>query len=285
MAKFYDELDDMLCKFIDSQHIFYCASAPNQGRINISPKGLDTFRVLNSKQVAYLDLTGSENETAAHVLQNGRLTIMFCSFAERPLILRLYGKGRIVHNRDAEWSDLHSKFPSLPGERQIVILDIESIMDTCGFAVPLYEYVGERSLLIDFACKQGEDGMNEYRHKKNLMSIDGLPTNMEEDIVSAKADNKYWMLHYEKAKDFASRQGPFQEAHLNHVNAAASRNELILAGSLSDPQDGTALLIFRANSRSLVEQFAKTDCYVIEGIVSKWHVREWDVVAGSLNQL
>lgn len=281
MAKFYDELDDMLRKFIESQHIFYCASAPNHGRINISPKGLDTFRILNSKRVAYLDLTGSENETAAHIIQNGRLTIMFCSFEERPLIVRLYGQGKVVHSRDEEWNGLHPLFPTLPGERQIIVLDIESILDTCGFAVPLYDYKGERSLLIDFACKQGDEGMNEYRHKKNLVSIDGLPTDLEEDTHKSNDGKRYWMLQYEKAKDFAERQGPFQEAHLKHVNAAAARNELVLAGSLSDPQNGAALLIFRVDSRKTVEEFARNDCYVTEGIVSTWLVREWDVVAGS----
>src|SRR3954447_13579266 len=105
MAKFYTELNEPLREFIAAQHIFFNASAPNQGRINISPKGLDTFRILSDTCVAYLDLTGSECETAAHIAENGRLTLMFCSFAEQPLILRLYGKGRVVRPRDSQWSE------------------------------------------------------------------------------------------------------------------------------------------------------------------------------------
>src|SRR5271168_4641356 len=115
MAKFYTELDETLRKFIVGQHIFFNASAPNQGRINMSPKGLDTFRILSDKCVAYLDLTGSENETAAHIAENGRLTLMFCSFDEKPLILRLYGQGHVVYPRDPEWADLHHLFPVTPG--------------------------------------------------------------------------------------------------------------------------------------------------------------------------
>lgn len=181
MAKFYTELNDGLRQFIAAQHIFFNGSAPNQGRINVSPKGLDTFRVLNDKCVAYLDLTGSECETAAHLAENGRLTLMFCSFEEKPLILRLYGRGRVVRPRDAEWQALHAHFPSLPGERQIVVLDIESIMATCGFAVPLFDYKGERTLLPEWSCKMGDEKMDEYRHERNQKSIDGLPTYLFEE--------------------------------------------------------------------------------------------------------
>ncbi len=180
MAKFFAELNDGLKQFIAAQHVFFNASAPNEGRINVSPKGLDTFRILSDKQVAYLDLTGSENETAAHIAENGRLTLMFCSFEDKPSILRLYGKGRVVFPRDPGWQELRPQFPTIPGERQIVLLNIESIMTTCGFAVPLYEYKGQRSLLSDWSCKMGEERLNEYRHERNLTSIDGLPTYLEE---------------------------------------------------------------------------------------------------------
>lgn len=181
MAKFYTELDEDLRQFIAKQHIFFNASAPNEGRINVSPKGLDTFRVLNDKCVAYLDLTGSENETAAHVAQNGRLTLMMCSFHDNPLILRIYGTGRIVTPRHPEWADKRPLFPDLPGERQLVVLDIESIMTTCGFGVPLFEYEGERTQLPEFACNMGQERMEEYRHKKNETSIDGLPTHLYDE--------------------------------------------------------------------------------------------------------
>jgi hypothetical protein len=154
---------------------------PNQGRINISPKGLDTFRVLSDWRVGYLDLTGSENETAAHVAENGRLTLMFCSFEGKPLILRLYGRGRVVRPRDAEWQDLRPHFPPLPGDRQIILLDVESIMTTCGFAVPLFEHKGDRSELLEFSRKMGARRMDEYRHERNQRSIDGLPTYLFDD--------------------------------------------------------------------------------------------------------
>src|SRR5215213_7999320 len=130
MAKFYTELDEALSDFIGRQRMFFHASAPNQGRINLSPKGLDTFRVLSDTRVAYLDLTGSECETAAHLAENGRLTLMFCSFGDDPLILRLYGRGRAVRPRDPEWADLRAHFPPVPGERQVVLLDIDSVMAT-----------------------------------------------------------------------------------------------------------------------------------------------------------
>lgn len=180
MAKFYSELNDTLREFIGRQQMFFHATAPNQGRINLSPKGLDTFRILNDKRVAYLDLTGSECETAAHLAENGRLTIMFCSFAEKPLILRLYGRGSVVRARDAEWQELRPQFPDLPGERQIIVLDVESLMTTCGFAVPMYEFQGQRETLNEFVCKMGDERMDAYRHEKNQTSIDGLPTHLFE---------------------------------------------------------------------------------------------------------
>ncbi len=181
MAKFYDTLDETLRKFIAGQQMFFHATAPNQGRINLSPKGLDTFRILGDKRVAYLDLTGSECETAAHLAENGRMTIMFCSFHDKPLILRLYGRGSVVHSRDAEWQQLRPHFPQQPGERQIIVLDIESIMTTCGFAVPLYEFKGQRDQLPEFTCKMGDERMDEYRRQKNQRSIDGQPTYLFED--------------------------------------------------------------------------------------------------------
>lgn len=181
MAKFDSELNDSLRHFLAAQHVFFTASAPAEGRINLSPKGMDTFRVLDDRRVAYLDLTGSENETAAHLAENGRLTLMFCSFGEKPLIVRLYGRGRVVRPQDPEWNDLHEFFPSYPGERQIVVLELDSLMSTCGFAVPRFEYLGDRENLLDFACSMGEEKMDEYRHKKNQTSIDGLPTYLYQD--------------------------------------------------------------------------------------------------------
>jgi len=181
MARFFTELSDDHRSFIAAQQIYFHATAPSVGRINLSPKGLDTFRILSSRRVAYLDLTGSECETAAHLAENGRLTVMFCSFHDKPLILRLYGRGSVVRPRDAEWPTLRPAFADVPGERQIIVLDIESIMATCGFAVPLFDYKGQREELPNFTCKMGDARMDAYRRERNQRSIDGLPTHLFED--------------------------------------------------------------------------------------------------------
>lgn len=178
MAKFYTELDNSLRRFIAEQKIFFTASAPNDGRVNLSPKGMDSFRCLDSKTVAYLDLTGSGNETAAHIFENGRLTIMFCSFTEKPLILRLYGRGRVILKNDEDWNRLYSNFTPIVGERQIIVLEIESLQTSCGFAVPVYELKEEREKLVEWAENKGENGLLEYRQTKNQISIDGLPTHL-----------------------------------------------------------------------------------------------------------
>lgn len=176
MAKFYEQLDANLTKFIGNQKMFFTASAPNDGRVNLSPKGIDTFRCLDEKTVAYLDLTGSGNETAAHLAENGRLTIMFCSFTEKPLILRLYGQGEIIRPSHSEWNELHKNFPVFAGERQIVVLHLDSLQTSCGFGVPVYDLKEERTTLTDWAERKGENGIAEYWSEKNQKSIDGLPT-------------------------------------------------------------------------------------------------------------
>ena len=178
MAKFYSALTEDLMDFIRAQHLFYTGSAASDGRINISPKGLQTLRILDAQRVAYLDLTGSSAETAAHLRADGRLTLMFCSFDDAPLILRLYGTGTLIMPNDAEWSALYPLFPPMPGARQIVVLNIESLQTSCGFGVPRYEYSGERDDLVNWAVKKGEAGLRQYRTDKNRISIDGLPTGL-----------------------------------------------------------------------------------------------------------
>ncbi|MEM7591891.1 MAG: pyridoxamine 5'-phosphate oxidase family protein [Cyanobacteria bacterium P01_A01_bin.83] len=178
MAKFYDRLDDELQAFISEQKIFFTATAPNSGRINLSPKGIDTFCCVDERTVAYLDLTGSGNETAAHLHENGRMTVMFCSFNENPLILRLYGRGKVINQDSSRWEELHSLFPQTPGERQIILLNIELAQTSCGFGVPIYEFKEERDTLIDWAAKKGRSGIEQYQRKNNLESIDGLPTKL-----------------------------------------------------------------------------------------------------------
>lgn len=178
MAKFYSELTQTLQTFIQQQQIFFTASAPSQGRVNLSPKGMNTFRCLGAKKVAYLDLTGSGNETSAHIAENGRLTIMFCSFAGDPLILRLYGQGEVIRPCDRTWPDWIQYFELLPGKRQIVVLQIESVQTSCGFGVPLYEYQGDREQLTHWAIQKGTAGLREYQAQKNQVSIDGYPTGL-----------------------------------------------------------------------------------------------------------
>lgn len=181
MAKFYSELTPSLQEFIAEQKLFFTASAPTEGRVNLSPKGIDTFRCIDSKTVAYLDLTGSGNETAAHLHENGRLTIMFCSFTEQPLILRLYGQGKAIRPRHPEWQNFSPLFEAIPGTRQIVVLKVEAAQTSCGFGVPLYEFKQQRETLIDWAEKKGDSGIEQYWHDKNQKSIDGLPTQIFND--------------------------------------------------------------------------------------------------------
>jgi hypothetical protein len=182
MAKFYPELTDALREFIAQQQIFFTASAPQSGRINLSPKGINTFRCLDDRTVAYLDLTGSGNETSAHLIENGRLTIMFCSFTEKPLILRLYGQGSVIRPRDATWQRLYAQFEPLPGTRQIIQLAIDSVQTSCGFGVPFYRYEGERETLTQWAETKGTDGVRQYWQEKNQTSIDGLPTHLIDPV-------------------------------------------------------------------------------------------------------
>ncbi len=179
MAKFLTALDERLSDFILRQKMFFTATAPLDGRVNLSPKGLDTFRILNPSRVGYLDATGSGNETAAHLLQNGRITIMFCASDGLPLILRLYAKGRSVQPASDDWSALRPFFgPHMPGERQLIIADIDSVQTSCGFGVPLFEFKEDRNQLSAWAERKGTEGVIAYRAEKNRQSIDGLPTGL-----------------------------------------------------------------------------------------------------------
>lgn len=181
MAKFYSEISFSLENFIKEQKVFFTATVPRKGRINLSPKGMDTFRCIDHKTVAYLDLTGSGNETSAHLNEDSRMTIMFCSFSEKPLILRLYGHGRVIRPRDKDWQKFYSLFQPLPGERQIIVLDVDSAQTSCGHGVPIYEFKEERQTILEWAEKKGEQGIYEYWQAKNIKSIDGLPTKLLED--------------------------------------------------------------------------------------------------------
>lgn len=181
MARFYPALEARHRDFIAAQKLFFTATGTGDSRLNLSPKGMDSLRVLSDRRVAYLDLTGSGNETAAHLKHDGRMTMMWCSFDADPLILRLYGKGRIVRRQDAAWAELHHHFAALPGERQIIVLDIDAVQTSCGYAVPMYTYIGERDTLARWAEKKGAVGLLDYWREKNQVSIDGLPTDLLED--------------------------------------------------------------------------------------------------------
>lgn len=178
MAKFTDSLLDQHKAFITNQKIFFVATAPLNagGHINLSPKGKDCFRILSDTCVAYMDLVGSGNETSAHVLENGRITMMFCAFEGPPHILRLYGKARTVLPGHADWKNLARHFDLELSTRQIIVADIHKVQTSCGFSVPLYEYTGERHYAEKWALSKGPAGLAAYKAEKNRLSIDGLPT-------------------------------------------------------------------------------------------------------------
>ena len=178
MGKFHSSIGEKHQEFIEAQHMFFVSTAPLSptAHINLSPKGLDSFGVLSPNRVAYMDIVGSGNETSAHLLENGRITFMFCAFSGPPNILRLYGTGKTVLPGDEEWHDLSSHFIILPSTRQIIVADIDKVQTSCGFSVPLYRYNGERDHAEKWAAKKGAEGLELYKKEKNLVSLDGLPT-------------------------------------------------------------------------------------------------------------
>lgn len=182
MGQRFDELSDRLISFIQQQHLFFVGTATADSRVNISPKGMDSLRVLNSKRILWLNVTGSGNETAAHIQQQNRMTLMFAAFEGKPLILRIYGTTRVIHHNDAEWLQLYTLFDPLPGARQIFDLKVELVQTSCGMAVPLFQYAGEREQLNQWAEKKGETGIRQYWQEKNRHSIDGLSTEIEKNL-------------------------------------------------------------------------------------------------------
>ncbi|CAM3472949.1 pyridoxamine 5'-phosphate oxidase family protein [Parendozoicomonas haliclonae] len=178
MGKLHTEITDEQQAFIERQQIFFVGTAATEGSVNISPKGIDSFRVINPNRVAWLNLTGSGNETSAHVQLNPRMTIMFCAFEGQPLILRLYGQARVLHQQDKDWQKYFDLFPDHPGTRQIFVVDIERTQNSCGKAVPLYDYVAQREGLLSFAERRGQQGIEEYWEQTNQTSLDGFPTNI-----------------------------------------------------------------------------------------------------------
>ena len=185
MADFFDALDDKHIAMIGKQPVFFVATAAEDARINLSPKGYDAFRVLGPKRVAYLDLGGSGNETHAHLAADGRITLMFCNFDRPALILRIYGKGRAVLPQDPDWAQLSSHFDMLPGTRQIFDIEVESVQTSCGWGVPFMQYREERETLKK-AHRQTDPEEWVSKYQDRTSSIDGLPTRPTDRFIAGE---------------------------------------------------------------------------------------------------
>lgn len=181
MGRAFDEITEPMQDFIARQHMFFVATAPlaNDGRINVSPKGYDSFRLLDSRRVAYLDLTGSGAETIAHLRENGRITFMFCAFDGKPNIVRLYGRGRTVRAGDPDWTELLDLFAGSDAVggavRSIVVADVDRTSTSCGYSVPFMDFTEERTQLLDGAANKSADHLQAYWAANNAESVDGLP--------------------------------------------------------------------------------------------------------------
>jgi len=187
MGQKFTAITDQQRAFIERQKIFFVATAPPQGRVNVSPKGMATLRVLGTNDVAYLDCTGSGSETRAHLIasEDRRLTIMFCAFEGTPLILRLYGRGQSLMRGTPEYSDLLQHFDEIPGARQLIRLSVDLVQTSCGMGVPLFDYKEDRQSLVRHWVRQGAESIRRYWGLKNSKSIDGLPTKFEPDAMAA----------------------------------------------------------------------------------------------------
>ena len=177
MGSVLTALDDKLTAFIREQRLFFVATAPSgdEGHVNLSPKGHDSFRVLDATTVAYLDLTGSGAETIAHLRQNGRITMMFCAFSGAPNIVRLYGRGEVIRHDEEGFAELAALFGAMPGARAVIRVHVDRVATSCGYGIPRLEYAEDRDTLFKWAEKKGAEGVSRYRSQKNAESIDGLP--------------------------------------------------------------------------------------------------------------
>lgn len=176
MSETFSELSPKHIEFIEKQQIFFVGTAGSEGFVNVSPKGMDSLRVINERKVVWLNLTGSGNETATHVLENKRMTVMFCSFEKQPLIMRLYGNAEAIHPQDENWNTYINLFPAYTGARQLFELELSLVQTSCGYAVPYYELKGERPTLTKWADNRGRDGVEQYWEEKNTHSLDGKNT-------------------------------------------------------------------------------------------------------------
>ncbi len=172
------ELNETQRKFIEAQRMFFVATAGRDGHVNVSPKGMDTLRIMDDNRIIWLNLTGSGNETAAHLLDVNRMTLMFCAFESDALILRVYGHAKVIHPRDPEWTSILTMFPEIAGSRQIFDLTIDLVQSSCGTGVPVMNFVKSRAEeeLVPYYDNMGQEGLEKYWRRKNVLSIDEKPT-------------------------------------------------------------------------------------------------------------
>ena len=182
MGKRYTELQPDQIALIGEQHLYFVGTAAPGTRVNLSPKGMDSLRILSPTRILWLNLTGSGNETAAHLALDPRITLMWCSFTTRPLILRAYGMARAVHHGDTDWADFAPQLPDQSGARQIVDVTIDLVQSSCGFAVPFMDFRADRPVLKDWAEGKGAGGLRTYWDERNRQTIDGLPTGIEANL-------------------------------------------------------------------------------------------------------
>lgn len=183
MGKRFPEIEDKQIEFINAQHMFFVGSATVDSRINISPKGMDSFRIIDKNRVIWLNVTGSGNETAAHMQVDDRMTIMFCSFEGAPNILRLYGHAKTIYPGDESWDAMYAQFTPLAGARQIFEMQVDLVQTSCGFGVPLFDFQEDRATLSNWADKKGEAGVREYWLERNGLSLDGQVINIPPEKV------------------------------------------------------------------------------------------------------
>ncbi|SDE46022.1 pyridoxamine 5'-phosphate oxidase family protein [Ruegeria marina] len=176
MAKQFPQIDEAHRKFIEEQHIFFTGSAGPEGRVNISPKGMDSLRVIGPNRIVWMNITGSGNETAGHLLESDRMTLMWCSFTTRPLILRCYGNARTLHIGDAGWDELAALFPAHRSARQIFDMSVDRVQTSCGYAVPFMDYRSERDTMQKWVDAKSDEDIRAYWVEKNQKTIDGKPT-------------------------------------------------------------------------------------------------------------
>ncbi|MDD9744464.1 MAG: pyridoxamine 5'-phosphate oxidase family protein [Marinovum algicola] len=183
MGKQFEALSDAHRDFIAAQHMFFCGTAAAEGRVNISPKGMDSLRVLGPNRIVWLNMTGSGNETAGHLARDPRMTLMWCSFDKRPQILRTYGRARTLHRDAADWDDMIARFGDRLGARQIYDLSIDMVQTSCGYSIPFMDFTGERDTLTRWGEDRGAEGIRDYWASRNRETIDGLPTGIDANLT------------------------------------------------------------------------------------------------------